>query len=161
MKYKTDLVRFLIIGISLLSIQLLISCNKDSETLVNVRVMYVNNSSYDMEISSTRKGDVSHLDIVDMIFLPIRDTAVIFQTTLETGKLNNDVSQFDNFIEQNDLYDSISIVFDNEKYVVYEFCLSSSNQEIFSLQNYEAIEASENNFDFYFLFSNEDYSRAE
>lgn len=155
---KMDLRVFSIIGISIFIAGIFSGC-EDTGPLVKLDLFYVNNSSKPMEISHyARVGNDINSKVIQTINIESGDTVAFFSSKFENSE-NADISDFDDFIINNRLYDSAYLVFDNAKFMV--FSKGELNTEIFFIENYEGRKVKENEFEFFYTFTEEDYENAQ
>ena len=92
---------------------------KTQAQLVKLDLFYVNNSSKPMEISHyARVGNDINSKVIQTINIESGDTVAFFSSKFENSE-NTDISDFDDFIINNRLYDSAYLVFDNAKFMVF------------------------------------------
>lgn len=150
---------FLLLGVSFIGLVLSGCSKEDTGPLLGLDLFYVNRSSKPITISHFARNDnlIDHR-IPKSLTIGSGDTANFYSEKVESGHKNNEINDFNNFIVNNRLYDSAYVSFDNEKYIW--FSKGIHNTEIFSTENFEGREVKENQFDFFYVFTEEDYESA-
>ena len=157
---KQTCLRYLIGGSSLMLLLSNSGCSEDNGTLIDLDIRYVNNSSKTITISHYGKGNnVINSLVPETLTIKSGESASFYNTKVETTQDDADISDFENYIIKNRLYDSAYLNFADEKFVIYS--KGELNTKIFAIENFEGIENPQNNFTFTYEFTEADYNAAD
>lgn len=145
MGQKINWIICLIIGINMI----IFSCEKIQELNVKTSYVYINNSNYDINIKVFNKKDRSFVD--ELIILKNDSASLVFFGD------GIPVSPF--FYDSNidSIGDSISVIFNNEKFISFT---KESQNTLLDSKNYNLIFFNESEYQYQYKFSNLDYNNA-